>query len=439
MRFVRMYRKAVILACASLALTAAGATGAAASVHPDHGPVIPPDPWTASAGVGNNQLSSVFCTSADNCWSVGFTVTKLGDLNQVLHWTGKKWFKVAVPNPGGTGSGGISQLAAVRCTLAANCWAVGFYEKGTTGVAFDQALHWNGTKWRLISTPTPAGLLPGSLNQLSDVSCTSAGNCWAGGFYGNDVEVGNKESELALNQLLHWNGKSWSLVAAPNPAGTKPDHASVVNSVRCASAANCWAAGAFGSIGKKLEASDEMLHWNGKKWARVTVPDPQGTADGELNELQALSCSSVSNCWAAGFYGNLNAGPTKPSALNLILHWNGKKWAKVTVPEPGAVGARNDSINGITCSADRDCWAVGQAGHSTSGKPVTDTALHWNGTKWSLVTTPNPAGDGMNDSNRLISVRCVAAGNCWAVGVAIRGGSSDNQILHWNGKKWFKD
>ena len=347
-------------------------------------------PWRAP------QLNSVFCPSADDCWSVGYTITKLGDRNQVRHWTGKKWFSVAVPNPGGTGKGDSSQLAAVRCTSAFDCWAVGQYSGSGNSARFDQALHWNGKKWQKVDTPTPGGRLPDSLNELNDVSCTSPDNCWAIGFYGEDVATSKNEFEIGLNQVLHWNGKSWALVSVPSPAGSGKNRVSLLNSVRCASAASCWAARAFGNVGK-LMSRDQMLRWNGKKWTRVAVPDPAGAAPGDLNELLGLSCTAASNCWAAGLYGKLTAGPTMPRSLNLMLHWNGKKWSKVGVLSPGANGGKFDQLNAVTCDGARDCWAVGQAGNFNGNLPVRNTALHWNGVRWSLAVTPNPAGTGTLD------------------------------------------
>jgi hypothetical protein len=410
----------------------------ALAASPAHGPVIPPDPWAVSAAMPSSQLNSVFCLSADDCWSVGYTITKPGDdRNQVLHWTGKRWFSVTVPNQGGTGKGDSSQLGAVRCTSASDCWAVGQYWTSENSARFDQALHWNGKTWRVIGTPTPGGRLPGSLNELDDVSCISPDNCWAIGFYGEDVATSKSEFEIGLNQALHWNGKSWSLVPVPSPAGSGKNHVSVLDSIRCASASSCWAAGAFGNVGK-LTVRDQVLRWNGKKWTRVAVPDPAGVAPGDLNELVGLSCTAVSNCWAVGLYGKLTAGPTMPSSLNLVLHWNGRKWSKVSVLSPGPNGGKFDQLNAVTCDGAKDCWAVGQAGNLDGNQPVRNTALHWNGVKWSLGTTPNPAGTGSLDRSELNSVRCVSAADCWAVGVEVHNGRHNtNQILHWTGKKWF--
>jgi hypothetical protein len=398
----------------------------------------PASAGSGSAKVVETDLSSVFCTSAANCWAVGHGTTALGNLNLVLHWTGSKWFTVAVPSPAGTGKGDDSQLAAVRCVSAASCWAVGDYS-GSNTADFDQALHWNGQHWSLVKTPSPGGRSAGDFSGLDDVACTSGRSCWAVGDYGRDVATGKTEFEVILNQVLHWNGKAWASVSVPNPARTGKNDASNLTSVRCASAVNCWAAGSFGNLGKKkFVLRNQLLHWNGKKWAVTTVPSPAGTATGDFSEIQGLSCTAATNCWAAGFYGSLNAAPAKPSLLNQVLRWNGKKWLRSAVPSPGPSSAgKADELGSITCNSASDCWAVGQAGNIDGTKVTLNTALHWNGTKWSVVGTPNPGGNGMQDRSGLNSVRCTSSGNCWAVGAQEpKDQPRAHQILHWNGKKW---
>ena len=104
-----------VVAAAGIALIMASALGAggpalaARSTGPGLGwPRGLPDPFAvpgAALAGRSGELNGVFCTSADNCWAVGDYTTKTARLNQVLHWTGKKWFKVAVPEPAGTAKG----------------------------------------------------------------------------------------------------------------------------------------------------------------------------------------------------------------------------------------------------------------------------------------------------------------------------------------------
>ena len=396
---------------------AAGAPGALAGV-----------PGVVTPG-SRSVLFSVYCLSASNCLAVGnFDSTTSGaTLNQVLHWNGRKWSKVAVPSPAGTAAMDFSELDAVRCRTASDCWAVGDYSKGQA--LLSQALHWNGTRWAVVRTPNPGGTRSGDNNQLFDVVCTSARACWAAGQYGNSSGNG-----LTLNQALHWNGRRWSLVSTPQPAGTGDGAVQGIASVRCSSASNCLAIGTAGNESGTTLLKNEALRWNGKKWSILTIASPGGAANGDFSILSSLACTSATNCWAAGSYGSFS--PVRTS-LNQIMHWNGRAWSHDTaVANPDGTGQGSvNELNGATCSSASNCWAVGDFGSIQNGVgKILNEALRWNGRKWSVTSPPNPGGTADGRFNILNAVRCTAATNCWAVG---RAGTSDrNQALHWHGTRW---
>ncbi len=374
-------------------------------------------------------LAGVYCTSATNCWSVGFADSQAGAvLNQILHWTGKHWSRVTAPSPGGTKSGHSSQLASVRCTSPQNCWAVGTFAKGLAEAT--EALHWNGRQWSQVKTPNPSGLAEGDFSELNDVACTSASSCWAAGQYGHKSNV----SDVILNLTLHWNGRQWSHVKTPNPSGTSNGTESELDAVRCPSPRDCWAIGTTGSQTASIFLN-EALHWNGQKWSDAAVPSQGPVLRGDYNTLNGLSCTSAKDCWAVGAYGGLGVDGFQ---LNQALHWNGTSWKLVKTPNPDGTGT--DAVNfltGVTCSSAANCWAVGYFGSAAQAKPVLGEALHWKGTKWVTVNTPAAGASSSGDSVRLSSVRCVVAKDCWAVGTTrISPGSDQNQILHWNSTKW---
>jgi hypothetical protein len=147
-----------------------------------------------------------------------------------------------------------------------------------------------------------------------------------------------------------------------------------------------------------------------------------------------LACSSSANCWAAGGYGTMST--TTETSLNQILRWNGSKWSPVAdVPDPD--GSSSGDVNDLswdTCLSAHDCWAVGVYG-SYPGI-VRNEALHWNGAKWSVVTTPDPSSTAHKGINILVGARCVSPPNCWAVGLRDKRGVILDEILHWNGEKW---
>jgi hypothetical protein len=74
-------------------------------------------------------------------------------------------------------------------------------------------------------------------SQLNGIYCTSSTNCWA-------VGVHELSDFAEVNQIQHWNGKKWSKVSTPNPDGT-------------------------GSGATNNPEHDEILHWNSTKWSVI--------------------------------------------------------------------------------------------------------------------------------------------------------------------------
>jgi hypothetical protein len=60
----------------------------------------------------------------------------------------------------------------------------------------------------------------------------------------------------------------------------------------------------------------------------------------------------------------------------LVLHWNGKSWAKVASPTV----AKSSALYGVSASSASQAWAVGMWGTSTV--PGGGLILDWNGTSW---------------------------------------------------------
>src|SRR2546423_9690368 len=378
-----------------------------------------------SPGSTSSQLVGDACTSASNCWAVGTYDNVAGaTLNQALHWNGTAWSQATTPNPGGTASGDRSGLRRIACPSSTRCWAVGDY-KPSGGAQLNQILRWNGTAWSQATTPNPGGTTSSSQSQLLGVYCTSTSNCWAVGAYVNG-------SGATLNEILRWNGSQWSKVKAPQPGGiSSPDDASELLEVACSSGSNCKAVGVYGNSSGAL--LNEGLRWNGTKWSTVPMPDPGTTASAAVNLLLSVSCTSATNCWAVGVYIKYDA--TK-AALNEILHWNGTRWALVKAPHPGLAGNNQGSLlQNVRCTSASNCWAVGQ--YQNLSAAIVNQALHWNGNTWSLVSTPNPGGTGnSSDSSMLQGVDCGAASSCWAVGSYKSGSNTLNEALRWKGGRW---
>jgi hypothetical protein len=247
---------------------------------------------------------------------------------------------------------------------------------------------------------------PGTLeNSLSSVAVLSPCDVWA---------VGLDLSGGAYQTLIeHWNGSSWAQVASPDPGSGN----NFLNSVRAASASSVWAVGSAsdGGTSKTL-----IEHWDGTAWTTVPSPSP-GNAFNELNGVQVVSASDA---WAVGAYadGGLHR-------KTLILHWDGATWQQVASPSPG--GSGNDNyLFAVAATAHSDAWAVGEIVTSTG---IQTLALHWNGTRWAQVASPNPG-----TASELFGVGATSASNAWAVGEATTGTTDQTLVLHWNGRTWAR-
>jgi hypothetical protein len=97
-------------------------------------------------------------------------------------------------------------------------------------------------------------------------------------------------------------------------------------------------------------------------------------------------------------------------------------------PTPNPTGATNSFFWGVSCPSSGECIAVG-----TSKTPETGTlAERWNGTEWSLQSTPNQG----SSINELRGVSCSSSSECTAVGVYWSGSVRYALAERWNGTEW---
>ena len=140
-------------------------------------------PGPAASFTINGALSGVAATSAGNAWAVG---SDGNGKTLIVHWNGTAWTRVPSPS-----LSGFASLSGVAATSTTNAWAVGFGGNGKTLI-----VHWNGTAWTRVPSASP-----GTFATLSGVAATSATNAWA---------VGSAFRGKTL--ILHWNGTVWSQV-----------------------------------------------------------------------------------------------------------------------------------------------------------------------------------------------------------------------------------
>ncbi len=131
------------------------------------------------------------------------------------------------------------------------------------------------------------------------------------------------------------------------------------------------------------------------------------------NRLLSVSCTSNAECIAVG--------QDKGSGGRLVTlaeAWNGTAWSVQSTPVPA--GARLSGLAGVSCVSTADCVAVGQ--YRTAAGVHVALAEGWNGTMWTIEPTPTPAGATFS---RLLGVSCVSTTACTAAGYAIDGSGSE--------------
>jgi hypothetical protein len=113
-------------------------------------------------------------------------------------------------------------------------------------------------------------------------------------------------------------------------------------------------------------------------------------------------------------------------SVSVILHWNGTSWARVPSPDPG--GGTNVYLNAVASLPPTDAWAAGY--YTTAAGQTKALIARWNGTRWTLMTAPNLANGGFLS---LDGISAASASDIWAVGTY---GNERTLALHWNGVRW---
>jgi IPT/TIG domain len=145
------------------------------------------------------------------------------------------------------------------------------------------------------------------------------------------------------------------------------------------------------------------------------------------NFFASISGAAANDVWGVG--GFINGSGV---AQTLAEHWNGSAWSIVSTPN---TGAGDNVLESVVAIASNDAWAVGysRANNSSARQSLTE---HWNGTVWSVVANPQVA----SASNILFAVAAIAGNDVWAVGRSDT--STSTQItaatlaMHWNGTAW---
>lgn len=342
--------------------------------------------WSAQptpnpVGATGSILLDTSCLSSSACTAVGNSVNGSVESSLAERWNGSEWSIQWTPSPSGVTK---SALRGVSCTSSTACVAVGGYVN-SSGAEVTLAETWNGTEWAVQPTPNPTG---STLSRLESVSCVSSTACTAVGYYYNSFHV-----EVTLAEM--WNGTSWTVQSTPNPASAI---ASAFSSVSCTSPNACTAVQDYLNSSSVFVALVER--WNGTSWSEQSTPTPTGST---ATLLHSVSCTSSTACTTTGRYTN-SAGVV----ITLAETWNGTSWTIQSTPNP--TGSTLNRLEGVSCTSSTACTAAGFY-HNSSGTELA-LAETWNGTSWTIQSTPPPPG---SLATGLRGISCTSSTTCTAV------------------------
>lgn len=242
---------------------------------------------------------------------------------------------------------------------------------------------------------------------LTALAMASPSEGWASGF-----TLANSPQDAPFEPLLAaWNGHRWRTVPVNIGKGVLGGR---LDGLAVRSAADAWAVGSASSSASV--AQPLILHWNGRRWARVPAANVPGY---QFASLLSVAANAANDAWAVGEEQNAK-GVLRP----LIEHWDGHQWRLVRDPSTGPQVA----LTGVTAAADGEAWAVG-APFINSRRPL---MLRWTGRAWVVAATPEASGDV-----DLEGVTAVSPADVWAVGtMSVEGGPYRTYTLRWNGRRW---
>ncbi len=316
------------------------------------------------------NFNAVAGLAANDVWAVGNGNAGHTSFAIIEHWDGSSW---QIAN---YAAGANASLNGVAEVAANDVWAV-----GVDGLDHTLALHWDGSAWSRIPSPSPT-----NYDGLTRLAALSASDIWAVGY--TSIVTGSLSTMQTLTE--HWDGSSWQVVPSPSAGNTNND----LIDVSAISSNDIWAVGYYGYYGQPRNLAE---HWDGQIWSIVDSPNPLSYGD----SLFAVRAVATDNVWATGYSDNGHSG------INSALHWDGSSWQAVNIPSPGV---NTDGLNGLAVISANDIWAVGAYIPGLGQQTLIE---HWDGSAWSVVPSPNMPGV---QDNSLAYALALSSADIWAVG-----------------------
>jgi hypothetical protein len=365
-------------------------------------------PGTAVLNKGGYAwLSQMSCASAGNCSAGGYYTDGSGHYQAYLvSQVGGTWGKAEeVPGTAVLNTGGLAWLGPMSCPSVGDCSAGGYYSSSTNGEEPFVISETGGTWGKAKEVPGAAALDTGGGAQLDSLSCASAGNCSAGGYY---LDSSHHQQVFVVSQV----GGAWGKAEeVPGVGGLNAGGSAFLDQVSCGSAGNCSAGGQYYDASHHYQAF--VVGQVAGSWG--TAEEVPGTAALNANgdaTVQSVSCAAAGDCSGGGYYDSATAG-----VQLFVVGESGGTWGTARAM-PG-IAALNQGGNAwlsqVWCASAGNCSGGGWYTDSSSHKQV--FVVSQVGGSWGKAEElPGSATLNAGGNAQISSVSCASAGHCAAAG-----------------------
>jgi hypothetical protein len=321
--------------------------------------------WRPVLSVPNGTRTGVARTVIATGKTSGWTFLSNGTTYQRTGAT--RWKKVA--SPGGT----AVTVGAAGASSPSNVWVAG----GSPGTG-TKVYRWNGVRWSLAKS-LPSGAV------ITGLSVLGPNDVWLFGGLGKTGEDG----------VFHFNGRTWTQVAASLEGGSALSDRSV------------WG---FNTT--------QIAHYDGRKWTATSVAKllpavPRGSkASSYLTNVIALAPNNV---YATGEDANPLTGPA------VLLHYNGRSWSRVAA-SAGFISAPG---NQLASDGKGGLWIAAQHPGVASNEGSNARLIHYSAAKLTIAALPTGGFAGSVS-------RIPGTAEALAAGVKYGTGNGDSVVFQYS-------
>lgn len=352
-------------------------------------------PGSVTFNSAASGLTSISCPSSGSCGAGGSYSDSSGNVQAfVVDEVNGTWGQaLAVPGLTQVNTGGDASILSVSCTTAGNCSAGGYYTNGAANAphAFvvDEV---NGTWGTALEVPGIQILPPGSFDaETTAISCASPGNCSGGGYYSTGVIT----EAFVVSEV---NGVWGTALQVPGSSALNSNGRAETLSISCGSPGNCSAGGYVDDSGfLQAFVVDEL----GGTWkSAIEMPGIQALNTDVYSGTNTIACQSAGNCTAGGYF--TDASGMEPFVASEV---NGIWGQAASISGATPLDAGNGAFS-VSCVSSGNCTAGGG----------TFVASEVSGTWGAAKQLPGLAALSTGYAD-ISSVSCGSAGNCAAGGL----------------------